>query len=187
MRGHAAAAAALATALLGARARAEGRPLAPAEAYDRPRNGFSNKLGVGVGLRRLQGHEMFAPEVALALGAQFKDWGAVHGELRLARGALEGDLDTLFLGFAQTWEFVFGRVRPGLGLALGYVRVERVTGEDGGTFDAASLTVPVFLTVDLYQSDNFNVWLGGRGEGGVVDESSLLALGAGAGVRFKLP
>jgi len=169
--------------LLGAPAFAAEDSFAP-EPEEETGNGFSGKVELSAAYDRLFSHSMYSAGGGIALGAQFYDIGALHGMVSVHRGATDGGLAILTLTAAPTWEFIFGRVRPGFGVGVHHFELEgRTTNNYRDTIVGLA-----FLTVDVVQSPYANVYAGARGDLTELDGHLLggarLTL---AGGRFKVP
>jgi len=166
-----------------------GHDAAPVDADDgrtpRVSNGFSAKVDVGPALRVLWGHPIGGAAGQLAAGAQFKEWGAVHGNVDMFLGeTAEGLFAKTFLA-GPGFEFIFGRVRPELMVQLAYIGIDRATRDDemaamGGAVGGA-------LTVDLLQSPHANLYLGLTSRLLLTTEVVLPAASLRVGSRFKVP
>jgi hypothetical protein len=167
-------------------------PPPPEEAWypesepQRIRNGFSAKVGLGPNYRSLHGHDIWGARFSGALGAQFKDWGAVHGEFAYEIGAIESGLKTESASFGPTWEFVIDRLRLGLGGQMALVWVERAT-YDASLF-GGGYGFNAFMSYDLISDDHVNLYLALDGRYSWLDDDlGYGGLGLTLGTRFKTP
>lgn len=154
---------------------------------EEPRNGFSGKVELNAAYDRVYQHSLYSGGVSLAAGAQFLDFGAVHGQLSVYRGATDGGLGITTVTFGPTWEFIFlGRLRPGLGAGIHHLALDQADGD--GSHSRQSIMAQTFLTIDFVQSPPANMYAGLRGEltefdGAVLGGVRLTVLGG----RFKVP
>lgn len=150
-----------------------------------PRNGFSAKMQLGVGYHNLYGHSIVGGLGGIALGAQFKDIGALHGHVVGQIGMSDSGLRTTMISFGPTWEFELGRVRPGIGPVIHYLSVERATG--GSLSTDIEGGARVFVDIDLWQSPHAAFTLTLLGELTHVPDSTMGSFGLMLGTRFKAP
>ncbi|MEQ9318485.1 MAG: hypothetical protein RIF41_04970, partial [Polyangiaceae bacterium] len=159
-------------------------PFEPAE--PRIRNNFSAKINAGPMYRSIRGHDVWGARFTAAFGAQFKDFGAIHGEFGYGVGRTDGGLEVQTYTSATTWEFILDRFRLGLGPQLTLLWMERVT-VDHSMF-GAGWGLNGFATFDLVQGDHANLYLGLDGRytwlGHGLDYGGL---GLTLGGRFKTP
>lgn len=175
-----------ATTLSSSVAFAEDWEVAADEVEKVPRNGFSTKAYVGPSYHALYSHPMGTVMGGVALGAQFKDIGALHGTFLFQLGATDAGLRTTSYGGSVTWEHIFGRVRPGIGVLVQQFHLERATSPGTLAFFGGGLTG--FLSVDVVQSPHANFFIGLNGELIFMpDETVFPGAWLNFGGRFKAP
>ena len=153
----------LATASDGAFAQSTSPEPEPAPKSKPVSSGFSGKLGAGPAIHGIHGHEVWGARLQMALGAQIRDIGAIHGDLSYGIGATELGLKTQTYSFAVTWEFIVGPARLGLGPEFTLLWMDRYT-TDFSTMDSSGTGFTTFIGFDVVQSDhvNLNLALHGR-------------------------
>ncbi|MEZ4437558.1 MAG: hypothetical protein R3B72_00595 [Polyangiaceae bacterium] len=162
-------------------------PPPPPPSEPRIRNGFSLKGFAGPRFQILHGHTIWGGAADLALGVQFKNFGALHGEFGLGFGATDGGLRVTTFDQAVTWEFILGdRWRLGLGPQWLLFSMQRATGSDDvGAWGYGGLA---FGAVDLLDGDTSNMQLIFQTRYTRLDEDlHLFTFGLSLGGRFKTP
>lgn len=150
------------------------------------RTGLSVKLAAGAAYAVLKAHPIGAFVGHAALGLQIRDIGAFHFDVDLWKGETDQGLDLFMASGGPAWEFVLWRFRPGLGLQVHWVSVDRATTSRNMT--AWGWSPALFLDVDVIQNEHANLFVGAKGGVGEVSRSlRLYRLSLSLGGRFKHP
>lgn len=135
---------------------------------------FSGKLAVGAGLGTFYEHPVYGVTPMLGLGAEFEELGAVHANFSGVFGSTDL-LSAYLLHAGASWEFILWRFRLGAGLFYERVEFGRVT--TSGSLIAQGPGLELFASFDLYQSQNFDLYVDLNGSAAYVGDDEGIVEG----------